>query len=83
MKRVEKCTVFVYKQDDKINSFKVKLEKVWRFQERMKKKRNVSHCAIILHSSEDFYGQKEKCDLTPIEWKVGDTIELTGFQMSF
>lgn len=83
MKRDEKCTVFVCKNDGKVNLFKVKIQKSWNFTKKMENKRNVSHCAIILPSSFNYENLEEEVKVKPIEWKVGDTIKLTGLSMSF
>jgi len=78
MKRDEKCTVFVCKNDSKVNVFKVKIQKAWNFTKKMEKKRNVDYCAIVLPSSFNYENLEEKVKVKPIKWKVGDTIELTG-----
>jgi hypothetical protein len=83
MKRDEKCTVFVCKNDSKVNVFKVKIQKAWIFTKKMEKKRNVSHCAIVLPSIFYYEDLEVKPKLTPLDWKVGDIIELTGLSMSF
>ena len=79
MKRDEKCTVFVCKNDSKVNVFKVKIQKAWNFTKKMEKKRNVYYCSIVLPPYEDL---EENFKVIPIGWKVCDTIKITGLPIS-